>query len=499
MKRFGALAAVVLVAGCSGRRSEPVVPYPLLNAELDSAFAAPEYARASWGVVIRSLDNGQVLYSRNAERLFMPASNQKIMTSAVALVRLGAEFRYRTPVLLRGHRTGDTLDGDLVVVGRGDPSISWRVFASTDPLAPLRGWADSLRARGIGVIRGRVVGDASYFPDAIYGEGWMWDDLPDSYSAPVGALMVNDGSMLLEVTPGAPGMPAALVMRPSRTPLRLFGGYLSLPPESSAVARVRWSRALAGDSVSLWGTIARQATFELAVRDPTEYFVATLRQALEEGGVRIDTATANRHPATGADPCRAPVAGCPLPAADTLFWWTSPPLRDILPHFMKPSQNQIGEMLLRTVGGVAKGTASVDSGRAAARETLTSFGIPDNAYVMADGSGLSRYNYLAPEAIARILYAMAHRPDFDVYLASFPIAGVDGTIANRMRGTAAMGNVRAKTGSISNARTLSGYVTTRDGERLLFVLMANHFTSPNRVIERTQDFVTERLANFTRR
>ena len=485
MKRLGALAAVVLVAGCPGRRSEPVVPYPLLNAELDSAFAAPEYARASWGVVIRSLDNGQVLYSRNAEHLFMPASNQKIMTSAVALVRLGADFRYRTPVLLRGRRTGDTLDGDLVVVGRGDPSISWRVFASSDPLAPLRGWADSLRARGISVIKGRVVGDASYFPDAIYGEGWMWDDLPDSYSAPVGALMVNDASMLLDVTPGAPGAPAALVMRPSRTPLRLFGGYLSLPPESSSVARVRWSRALAGDSVSLWGTIARQATFELAVRDPTEYFVATLTEALEGAGIRV----------LGT----RPVPDSPFTIPDTLFWWTSPPLRDILPHFMKPSQNQIGEMLLRTVGGVAKGTASVDSGRAAARETLTSFGIPDNAYVMADGSGLSRYNYLAPEAIARILYAMAHRPDFDVYLASFPIAGVDGTIANRMRGTAAMGNVRAKTGSISNARTLSGYVTTRDGERLLFVLMANHFTAPNRVIERTQDFVTERLANFTRR
>jgi PBP4 family serine-type D-alanyl-D-alanine carboxypeptidase len=170
----------------------------------------------------------------------------------------------------------------------------------------------------------------------------------------------------------------------------------------------------------------------------------------------------------------------------------------VLPHFMKPSQNQIGEALLRTTGGVVTGVASADSGRAVAAATLTGFGIDPAAFVLSDGSGLSRYNYVAPEALARILEVMARRPDADVFLNSLPIGGVDGTLATRMRGTAAEGNVRAKTGSIANTRTLSGYVATRDGERLVFVLMANHFTVSSRVAERVQDHVVERLANFSR-
>ncbi len=483
MKRLAAALAVFAAAGCAGRTPlQPLTPDVLrLTMELDSAFAMPEYARAEWGVVVQSLATGQVLYRRNADRLFMPASNQKLLTSSVALARLGPEFRWTTPVLSRGTRAADTLQGDLVVVGRGDPSLSLRMSGGTDVLAPLRPWADSLRARGIGVISGRVVGDASYFPDAIYGEGWMWDDLPDSYSAPIGALQFNEAFAFLDVVPGAPGSPATVTLRPSSTPLRLFGRVASLPAESSSVARLRWTRALASDSVILSGSAAGRSANEVAVQDPTRYFEAALTQALTEAGVRV---------------LGRPSA--PAGAADTLFTWRSPPLREVLPHFLKPSQNQIGEALLRTVGGVATGTASVDSGRATARATLAGFGIPEDAYVLADGSGLSRYNYLAPEAIARILWAMAHRPDFAVFYDALPIGGVDGTIAGRMRGTAAEGNVHAKTGSIANTRTLSGYVTTPSGERLLFVLMANHFTAPRRVVERTQDFVVERLANFAR-
>ena len=143
--------------------------------------------------------------------------------------------------------------------------------------------------------------------------------------------------------------------------------------------------------------------------------------------------------------------------------------------------------------------ASFDSGRAVVRETLTGWGIPEDAYVFVDGSGLSRYNYVAPATIVQVLVAMARHPDFTAFYEALPVAGVDGTIMNRMRGTAAQGNVHAKTGSIANARTLSGYVTTADGERLVFSLMANHFTVPSRVVDRVQDAILERLANFRRR
>ena len=456
-----------------------------------------------WGVVVQSLDNGEVLYRRNAERLFMPASNQKLVTSSAALARLGADFRFRTAVLARGTRRADTLAGDLVVVGRGDPTFSLHLTGGTDVLASLRPWADSLRARGIRAITGRVVGDGSWFTDPPLGRGWAWDYLSDSYAAPVGALQFNEGFALLEVTPGdTTGAPARAAFLPSGAPLRLFGS-ITTAPRDSAINDVEFSRAPFTDSVTASGRVSAgraPVRLEAAVLDPARYFEAALTQALSEAGVAV----LGRSLVPAAPPAApTPAPGAPLTAAlaasETLFVWRSPPLRDILPLFLKPSQNQIGETLLRTLGGETRGQASADSGRAVVREVLQGFGVADDAYVIADGSGLSRYDYVAPETLARILVAMARRPDFDVFYQALPIAGVDGTIANRMRGTAAANNVHAKTGSIANVRSLSGYVTTADGERLVFVMIANHFTVPRRVVEVVQDRVLERLASFSRR
>lgn len=442
-----------------------------------------------WGVVVQSLDNGEVLYRRNAERLVMPASNMKLVTSSAALVQLGADFRYRTVVAARGTRRGDTLAGDLVVVGRGDPTFSQHATGGTDVLASLRPWADSLRARGIRAVTGRVAGDGSWFTDAPLGRGWMWDDLDDSDSAPVGALQFNEGFAVLEVTPGeAVDAPARIALLPSGAPLRIFGSVATAPRDSN-LSSVRFSRAPFTDSVTVSGRLSsgrRAARIEVAVLDPVRYFEAALTQVLREAGIAVlGQVTA--------------VAAAAAPTADTLFVWQSAPLRDILPPLLKPSQNQIAETLLRTLGGQTRNVASVDSGRAAVRDALRGFGIADDAYVIADGSGLSRYDYVAPETLARILLGMARRPDFDLFYQALPIAGVDGTIATRMRGTAAANNVHAKTGSIANVRSLSGYVTTADGERLVFVMIANHFTAPRRVVEVVQDHVLERLANFSRR
>lgn len=507
MRRAVRALALLAVAGCAARNQPPPLAPEVrsLAAELDSAFGGVAFARASWGVVVQSLDNGQVLYRRNAERLFMPASNQKILTGAVALQRLGANFRYRTPVLVRGTRSADTLRGDLVVLGRGDFSLSQHVSGGTDVLASLRPWADTLKARGIRIITGRVVGDATFFPDAVLGEGWMWDDLQDSYSAPVGALQFNEGFATVEVTPGVmAGAPATVRLLPSDAPLRVFGTVTTAPRDSN-LNQVRYSRAFYTDSVVISGRLSagrNPISIEAAVTDPTRHFENALTQALREAGIQV---LGNRLPPSGTVvPLAPPLAfdangtapGSPV-SDDTLFFWQSPTLRELLPILQKPSQNQIAEALLRTLGGL-RGVASVDSGRAVLRETLTGWGIPEDAYVYVDGSGLSRYDYVAPEAIAAVLVGISRHPDFEAFYQALPIAGVDGTISARMRGTAAAGNVHAKTGSIANVRSLSGYVTTRDGERMVFVMMANHFTASRRVVERVQDLVAERLANFTR-
>ena len=484
-KAVRALAAM-LVAGCAARHApQPVSPaVSRLAARLDSVFAGADFSRAAWGVVVQSLANGEVLYRRDAGRLFMPASNQKILTGAVALARLGPAFRWVTPVLAAGPRHGDTLSGDLVVSGRGDPTISLHAAGGDDPLGPLRPWADSVRARGIRVVDGAVVGEGTWFRGPALGQGWMWDDLADSYSAPVGALEFNEGFAVLEATPGArSGDSVRLRLLPSSAPLRLVSTATTAPADSG-VNTLRATRALAGDSVSVWGRLSAAhapARFEISVRDPAAYFAAALAQALREAGIVVTLRPRGRPS-----------------AADTLFTWSSPRLDSTLKLLAKPSQNQIAEALLRTIGAVARGTASMDSGRAALRETLRGWGVSDDAYVYADASGLSRYDYVAPEAIAAVLAGIARDSSFAAFYDALPVAGVDGTLEDRMRGTAAQGNARAKTGSISNVRTLSGYVTTRDGERLLFVLMANHFTAPGRTATTAQDRVVALLAGFSR-
>jgi len=494
--------AALLLAGCAARGAPaPLSPDVLrLAAELDSAVAGPEFARAQWGALVQSLDNGQVLYRRNAERLFKPASNLKLITGAAALVRLGPDYRFRTPVLARGVRQGDTLAGDLVVVGRGDPSLSQRVAGGDDILAALRPWADSVAASGIRVIRGRVAGDASWFPDPVLGAGWMWDDLPFYYAAPIGALQFNEAVAALEVAPGAAADAAARVtLVPADAPLRVFA-TVTTGPADSAISRIDWTRAPFSDSVVVTGRISagRPPTrLVVSVPDPTRYFEAALTQVLREAGIQVLSGGCRVSEICGGAPEPTP-PGARHPRPDTVFVWHSIPLRELLPYFEKPSQNQIGEALLRTLGGEATGVASVDSGKRVVRDVLRSFGVADDAYYIVDGSGVSHYNYVAPEVLARVLFAMARRPEADVFLQSLPVAGVDGTLENRLRGTAAAGNARAKTGDISGARTLSGYVTTRDGERFVFVLMANHFTAPRRVVDAAADHIVERLANFSR-
>ena len=479
--------AALLLAGCAARGAvRPLAPeVAALAAEVDSALADPAFARASWGVVIQSLDDGEVLYRRNAERLFLPASNLKLLTASAALTRLGADFRFRTAVIARGARRADTLVGDLVVVGRGDPALAVDAGTGADPLAPLRPWADSIRARGIHVVRGRVVGDASLFTDPPLGPGWAWDDLDADYAAPVGALELDQDVAWIEASPGAaPGQPVVATLVPPRAPLRLFSTATTAPADSN-VRALAWNRAPFSDSVTLSGRLsAGRAAVRLpvSVPDPTRYFVAALTEVLGDSGVTLrgDTLAADT-------------------TADTLFVWQSPSLDSVLSLFLKPSQNQIGETLLRALGAQLKGAGSMDSGRAVVREVLTGFGVPPDAYVLADGSGLSRYNYVAPEAVARVLEAMYRRPDFGTFFAALPVAGVDGTMATRLRNTHAAGNAHAKTGSLANVRSLSGYVRDADGEMLSFVLLVNGFTVPQRVVEVAQDQVVERLANFSRR
>lgn len=239
-----------------------------------------------------------------------------------------------------------------------------------------------------------------------------------------------------------------------------------------------------GGSVIVTGTIVTgdSATLEITHTDPNLAYLAALTEALRERGISVDSS-----PRPGADT---------LHAGDTLLVVSSRPLREILPALMKPSQNQIAEVLLRTLGLERGGVGTADSGRRVVERQLEAWGAPAGGYVIRDGSGLSRYDYLSPETITRVLDAMRRSPNATLYYDALPIAGVDGTIRTRMRGTPAENNVHAKTGSVANARSLSGYVRTAGGRTLIFSMLANNWTVPANSVTRAMDVIAAQLASL---
>ena len=466
-----------------------------LRTAIDSMVDAPQFRNAHWGVLIVDPESGDTLYSHNAGKLFMPASNQKLLTSATALEQLGPDYRYRTLFATNGRVRDGVLDGDLVVVGRGDPTVSDHMRG--DAMIPLLEIADSLAARGVKRITGRVLRGGDAFPDSPLGFGWAWDDLPAAYSAGVDELQFNEGFTRVLLRGGARvgvaptattaplrGYPALKVV--AATTIPASGGASSQAPDANWGPALAPATPLAPTAVTVVGDIAPgdTTTLEASYPDPAVAYLHAVLQALATRGIAVRR---------GVDALtRVPADS--LTSLTTLVTMESPTLREILPALQKPSQNQIAEALLKTLGLEKTGVGSADSGRRVVESQLAAWGAAPDGFAVRDGSGLSRHDYVSPETVVRVLAAMRANPAFASYYDALPIAGVDGTIASRMRGTAAQGNVHAKTGYVDRARSLSGYVTTADGHMLLFSTLCNNWTTPVRAVERVQDEIAARLA-----
>lgn len=458
-----------------------------LRHSVDSMVDAPQFRSALFGILVVDPASGDTLVSHNAGKLFIPASNQKLLTGAVALQLLGPDFRFQTHVGATGAVADGVLQGHLVVSGTGDPSVSDHM--AKDAMLPLRAMADSLAAHGVRHITGAIVPGSDALPGATLGYGWAWDDLDYDYSAGVDELYFNEGFSRLVVRGGAAAgdsvtvrtLPAASVPRVrvwARTvaPLaadapRGRGRTLELRQDSTDVA-----------TVILDGTIAAgdSAVLSITHRDPSRTYLLALREALGERGITVEG---------GVSPWRGT-------AVYPLFSTMSPPLSEIMRAFEKPSQNQIGEILLRTLGRVRAGVGTPDSGSRVVRDQLLAWGAAPDGMRVRDGSGLSRHDVVTPETIIHVLDAMRQSPHFATFRDALPLAGVDGTIARRMTGTPAQGNVHAKTGTLDMVRSLSGYVTTADGRLLLFSVLANNWTVNVRQVEAVQDFIAVQLAGM---
>jgi D-alanyl-D-alanine carboxypeptidase/D-alanyl-D-alanine-endopeptidase (penicillin-binding protein 4) len=439
-------------------------------------------------VLIKSLKTDETLYALNAGKLMMPASNMKIVTLAAAAETLGWDYRYETHVVAAGSVAGGTLQGDLVVVGSGDPSLvaaegmADRVFAD---------WAERLKQRGIRAISGRVIGDDNGFEKETLGFGWSWDDLPDDYAAGVGALQFNENAVRVTVTPGpSAGDSAGVSIAPAGSGLTIVSAVTTSVAGNPASITTR--RLPGSVKLELRGSIplgAAPSTLTVSVDNPTRFFVGALRIALIANGIDV------RGPAVDIDDVRdAPAAARGTPIVS----YQSAPLSALAVRLMKVSQNQYAETLLKSMAAGA-GVPTAAAGRSAAQAILERWGVPAATLIQRDGSGLSRYDYVTPEALVTILTHVDRDPRLHgPFEASLPIAGRDGSLSNRMKDTPAEGNARAKTGSMSNVRGLSGYVTSADGEPLVFSILANSFDTPADTITKTADAIVIRLARFRR-
>ena len=460
-----------------------------LAADLDRIFGAAPMQHALWGVQVKSLQTGRVLYSRNPATLMMPASNMKIVTLAAAAETLGWDHRFKTTLETAGTIHGGTLHGDLVIRGSGDPTINTR---NARAAAVLDEWAAALKGAGITRIDGAVAGDDDAFDDRGLGQGWSWDYLQDGYAAAVGALQFNEDIARLTIQPGAAVGDLATVEIGAGSGFRVVSRVVTADAPSTAAIEI--DRRPHDAVLDVTGRVrlgTTPATRDVAVVNPTLYFAQSVRNGLVERGIEITGGGVD------LDDVRAWLPDRPRRVlAESL----SAPLREIATVTMKVSQNLYAETLLKAAGAANGQPGSAEGGRAAARTVFTGWNIAPGTYVQADGSGLSRYDYVTAGTIVSLLERLHADPRHrDAFVATLPIAGKDGTIATRLRATRAEGNAAAKTGSISNVRALSGYVRSRDGEVLAFSILANNFTIPAATVNWMTDLAVETLANYTAR
>lgn len=458
-----------------------------LQAEIRGRLFRPELNRGQIGIKIVTLNSGRVVFEQNSEKYFMPASNMKNFTVAAALEKLTPDFRFVTSVYSAAMPdAAGTVKGDIRIYGRGDVSISTAFNLVEGTVTPATGGdsngvyfrgldrlVDKIAAAGVKRIEGSIVTDDSYFKGSPIPESWEWDDLQWYYGAEVSALSLNDNAVDLTIRPGPVGYGCSVNIAPFNAVYRIRNTCTTTA--AGSVRTLKIEKLLGQNVLEITGTLpSGNAGFSgpVAVSRPAELFAALLKQRLEQRGVVV-TGQYRVKPATT-------ISTDPVEIAKL----ESPPLSLIAAKTMKPSQNMYTETLLWTMGEesrklilLAPGAAIPDSaslGKTEVKNFLTRIGVAEDGVIQYDGSGLSRHNLITPSAVVQLYVYMSKQSKFaQAWRDSLTIGGVDGTLANRFRGTLAQGNIRGKTGTIDQVSALSAYMTTAGGEQLVVSFVVN--------------------------
>jgi D-alanyl-D-alanine carboxypeptidase/D-alanyl-D-alanine-endopeptidase (penicillin-binding protein 4) len=452
--------------------------------ELGDILDSPPASDAIWGIHVKSIADKQTLYARNERKLFIPASNMKLFTTAVALAKLGPEFTFTTRLYAGGYSRGSMLRGDLFVRGAGDPTISESFHGRAT--AVFEEWAGQLRRMGIREIKGDIVGDDNLFDEKELGAGWSWDDELTCYSARISALSFNDNCIRVTVLPGRNAGDRAIVRTEPLSGYPKITCTVTTVSDPGSVA-INAHRDFGTHSIALSGQIPVASPpfrVRFSVGNPTLFAATVLKETLERSGIRV-RGKARDIDDTGKKPA---YAGMRLVAS-----YRSPPLSVIIGHVNKRSQNLYAELLFRTLGSIYAAEGSTEKSAHVVKEWLSNVGILPDTLAIYDGSGLSRLNLVSPQHVTSLLEYMAGHPYFDYFYHSLPVAGVDGTLATRMQNTEAESRVRAKTGTLTHMVSLSGYLKDINDAWIAFSIMSNNCLRNPSEVRLLQDSICRRL------
>ena len=464
------LFLVVAVAFAADPPSPPKAR--TLEQQLAALVEQAPAARSIAGIHVVDLATGKTLFARNENRMFLPASNMKIATSALALTRLGADYRFETRLVLEP-------SGDLTLIGSGDPSLSGRAYpydkdASKAPgLRALDELAQQAVAAGLKRVDGDIRGDDRRYPWSPYPATWTQEDAVGDDGAPVSALTVNDNAITIAVQHGAQaGDPAVLTLNPALE-------YFAIDNRVTTVAgirqgKVRVSRLPGSRQLQLWGSVPLNGAVgvTVAVDDPALFAACALYDALVKRGVSVRGRAVARHRSVSEDEPSGKDEGQVLASR------TSPPLAELLQVVDKVSQNLHAELLLRETGRVAKHSGTGEGGIEALEEFLMELGAAKEDYALEDGSGLSRNALVTPRLMTRILAHMYAGANRETWVNLLPVGGEDGTLQNRMgccKATAT--HIHAKTGTLARSVALSGYADRGERGMLAFSILVNNFSA----------------------
>ena len=507
---FAIVACLLLVAQLHAASHDAV------GKRIDAVLAAPDLARGFWGIEVVALDSGKTLYAQNADKLFTPASNTKLFTTAAALALVGPAYSSQTTV-----ETIGTLDkhgrltGDLVLVGRGDPNLSGRELPyalrtqrNDHPIQVLEQLAHALVQKGVKYVDGDVIADDSYFAFERYGEGWSQDDLVLADGAPVSALTINDNVVFVNILPADhAGERAFVSIAPFADYYHVDNRIITTPAGTGR--KIFINREPGSTLLTLWGNMPLDdagANEALAIENPAEFAASLFHQLLENRGIIVYGKQRTRHtelaslstltvtalaPARGGEEGLRSMPSQPLVLAS----YQSKPLIEDVRVINKVSQNLHAEILLRLLGR-EKGTAgSVEGGLEVLRGFLNQAGVNSDQYVFYDGSGLSRQNLVSPHAIVQLLRFASAQSWGASFRDTLPVAGIDGSLAERFAGLDPRAHIYGKTGSLGGVKALSGYATTVRGRQIAFSILSNNLNLPNKRVIDTIDRIVEAVVN----